>query len=303
MDSIFKGYRQFEKAKKLIFSQKARIALLAPVLIFLIVMMAFPVLYTLYLSFHQWSGSRVVPPTFVGVGNYIQLLTERRFIMAVWRTIYYTGAAVSIEMAIGIIAAVTFNTEFKGKSVVRTIFLLPIMATPVAISLTWSQMFSPVGGVLNYILNLLHLPPSNWASHPRTVILSLVMVDVWKWTPLVMLIVLAGLAALPREPFESAMIDGANRWQIFFLITMPLLKSSIIIALIFRTIDALKTFDIIYAITEGGPGFASETLNIFCYKQSFTYFKMGYASAALVIFFSIILGFSAILIKMWRRRT
>jgi multiple sugar transport system permease protein len=144
------------------------------------------------------------------------------------------------------------------------------------------------------------LPQPLWASDTKTVIPSLVLVDVWKWTPLIMLIVLAGLSALPPEPFESAIIDGARSYQMLFHITIPLVKPAIMVALIFRTIDALKTFDIIFVITEGGPGIASETLNIFTYNTAFSYFHLGRASAILILFFLIILTISLIFVRLRR---
>jgi multiple sugar transport system permease protein len=189
-----------------------------------------------------------------------------------------------------------FHREFPMRGLLRTIFVMPMMATPVAVSLVWKMMFHPQLGVLNYLLSLVGIGPSNWVFSPDTVIPTLVMVEVWHWTPLVMLIVLGGLAGLPKEPYESAVIDGANEWHQFRFITLPLLWPYIMIALIIRTIDALKVFDIIFVISEGGPGTASETLNIFLYLQAFQFYKIGYSSAVVVIFFFIIVLLSLLLL-------
>jgi multiple sugar transport system permease protein len=143
----------------------------------------------------------------------------------------------------------------------------------------------------------LGLPVSKWLASNLTVIPSLALVDIWEWTPMVVLIVLAGLASLPSEPFEAALVDGASPWQMFRHISIPLLRPTILIAVALRSIDALKTFDIIYVMTSGGPGFASETLNIYAYNLSFGYFRFGAASSALIALFAVVLGCCVILLK------
>ena len=162
---------------------------------------------------------------------------------------------------------------------------MPMMATPVAVALVWTMMFHPQQGVLNYLLSLVGLPPSLWVYSPTLVIPSLVLVEIWHWTPLVMLIVLGGLAALPTEPYESARLDGATEWQLFRYITLPLVAPFLIVAAVIRTIDALKAFDTIYVISQGGPGTASETINLYLYLQAFAFYNIGNASAVVVVFF------------------
>jgi multiple sugar transport system permease protein len=179
---------------------------------------------------------------------------------------------------------------------------MPMMATPVAIALVWTMMFHPQLGVLNYVLSLVGLPPQLWVFHPGTVIPSLVLVETWQWTPLVMLIVLGGLAAIPTEPYESAEIDGANFWQMFRYITLPLITPFLFIAGMIRMIDAVKSFDIIFAITQGGPGSASETINLYLYSVAFIYYDLGYGSAIAVVFFALIVALAAVLLYL-RRRT
>jgi multiple sugar transport system permease protein len=163
------------------------------------------------------------------------------------------------------------------------------------------MMFHPQLGVLNYLLSLVGLPPSLWVYSPQTVIPSLVLVETWQWTPLVMLIVLGGLATLPSEPLESAVIDGANPWQIFRDITLPLIVPFIMVAVVLRTIDALKAFDTIFTITQGGPGTASETINIYLYLQAFSFFRIGHASAVVMVFFVIIVACSLTLLAVRQR--
>jgi multiple sugar transport system permease protein len=195
-----------------------------------------------------------------------------------------------------------FHQKFAGRGFLRGVFIMPMMATPVAIALVWTMMFHPQLGVLNYLLSLVGLPPQLWVFHPGTVIPSLVLVETWQWTPLVMLIVLGGLAAIPTEPYESAEIDGANFWQMFRYITLPLITPFLFIAGMIRMIDAVKSFDIIFAITQGGPGSASETINLYLYSVAFIYYDLGYGSAIAVVFFALIVALAAVLLYL-RRRT
>jgi multiple sugar transport system permease protein len=265
-------------------------------------MLVFPFGYTAYLSLQEWFAAGP-PPHFVGVQNYVALLGDARFLNALARTLIFTALSVTVEVALGIALALMFARQFIGRGIARTIFLLPMVATPVAISLVWLLMFDPATGVLNYLLKLIGLGPSLWVNDSFLAIPALVLVDVWQWTPIVMLMVLGGLTALPDDPFEAARIDGASHWQIFRYLTLPMLRPYIVVAALFRGIDALKTFDSIYVITRGGPGFASETLNLYIYATAFDYLHFGYSSAMLVVFFLIVLGLSAALIAVRRKAT
>jgi multiple sugar transport system permease protein len=168
------------------------------------------------------------------------------------------------------------------------------MATPVAIAMVWLLMYEPTAGIINFVLRSLQFPTPLWIAGTDSVIPALALVDIWEWTPMVVLITLAGLASLPSDPFEAASIDGASTLQTVRLITLPLLVPTIVVATLLRLIDALKTFDIIYTMTGGGPGFSSETLNVFSYQQAFQYFSFGYASSVLVVFFAIVLSISLV---------
>lgn len=272
-----------------------------PAVLALFLLMIFPVAYTLWMSLHEWFVSSVTPPKFIGLANYIEIITrDTRFHQSLLRTIYFTGLAVVVQTVLGVAIALIFNREFLGKGLVRTLFLFPMVATPVAIALVWMMMFNPTLGILNYFLKSLGLPPGLWIASAKAVIPSLVLVDTWQWTPFITLIALAGLSALPQEPFEAALIDGASGWQTFWHVTLPLLRPTIMVAVLFRTIDALKTFDIIYVMTQGGPGNASETLNIYIFQSGFSYFHMGYASSLLVILFAIVMFISILLTRIRR---
>jgi len=270
-----------------------------PALIVVLAVIIFPWLFTIWMSLHEWKvGS---PTTFVGLANYLRLPTDPRFVESIGHTLVYTALSVLLPLVLGTLAAIVFHAKFPLRGLLRGLFILPMMATPVAIALVWTMMFHPQLGILNYLLSLVGLPPQLWVFHPATVIPSLVLVETWQWTPLVMLIVLGGLAAIPAEPYESAEIDGANLWQVFRYITLPLITPFLFIAAMIRMIDAVKSFDIIFAITQGGPGSASETINLYLYSVAFIYYDIGYASAIAVVFFALIVALAAALLHLRQR--
>ena len=279
----------------------ARFIFPAPAVITVALIIVYPLLYTGWMSLQEWYASSLTPPKFIGLANYTQILTaDPRFRNAFFRTLYFTFLVVSAETVLGVGMAVLFNREFWGRGIVRTLSLLPMVATPTAIALIFVMMYHPTLGVMNYLVTRVGLPPFSWTYSSATALYALALVDVWEWTPLITLIALAGLAALPKEPYESALIDGASGLQSFWYITLPLLRPTIIVAILFRAIDALKTFDIIFVMTQGGPANASETINILLFNQAFSYFNMGYASSMAVALFAIVMGASLILMKVRR---
>ena len=271
-----------------------------PALFVVASVIVFPWLFTVYMSAFDWKIGSVAH--FVGLDNYIGLLTNRRFLEAIVHTFYFTLLAVVFPLILGLAAALIFHREFPFRGVLRGLFTMPMMATPVAIALVWTMMFHPQQGVLNYLLSVVGLPPSLWVYSPTLVIPSLVLVEIWHWTPLVMLIVLGGLATLPTEPYESARLDGASEWQIFRYLTLPLIAPFLVVAAVIRTIDAVKAFDTIYVISQGGPGTASETINLYLFLQAFAFYNVGNASAVVVVFFVIILALALLLLHV-RQRT
>ena len=274
-------------------------AFAVPAAAVVLVVILFPWIFTIFMSLHDWKVTGATP--FVGLANYAKMLKDERFLWAIVRTIWFTGATVIAPVLLGVWAAVCFASQFKLRGLARTLFVLPMMATPVAIALVWTMMFHPQLGVLNYLLTSVGLPPSSWVYDSSTVIPTLVMVETWQWTPLVMLIVLGGIASLPQEPYEAAILDGASVWQMFRHITLPLAWPFIMVATVIRLIDALKTFDTIYVITLGGPGTSSETLNILLYQTAFAYYDLGYGSAIVVVFFLLILVISLLLLRIRQR--
>ncbi|CDZ47857.1 carbohydrate ABC transporter permease [Neorhizobium galegae] len=270
-----------------------------PALIVIGAVIVFPWVFTLWMSVNSWTLGQ--EQTFAGLDNYIRLATDFRFWESLWHTLIFTVLAVVAPLFLGTLAALIFDAQFPGRGFLRGVFVMPMMATPVAIALVWTMMFHPQLGVLNYLLSLVGIGPQEWIYNRYSVIPSLVLVETWQWTPLIMLIVLGGLAALPREPYESAEIDGANAWQKFRYLTLPMIAPFLMIGVIIRSIDAIKSFDIIYAMTQGGPGTASETINIYLYNTAFSYYDIGYGSAMAVVFFVIIVALSFALMMVRAR--
>ena len=213
----------------------------------------FPLAFNLYMSLQSWFVSSATPPKYVGLRNFVDIFAkDARFWNSMWITAKFTIITVLLELVLGLCIAVYLHRDFFGRGIVRTVMLLPMVSTPVAVALIWVIMFNPSLGVLNYLLSLVGIKPLLWLGHPRTALPSLIFMDVWKWTPFMVLILHAGLQSLPLTPFEAALIDGASRWQLFRYVTLPLLRPTVAVALIFRTMNSLKTFDTIYVMTEGG---------------------------------------------------
>ena len=271
-----------------------------PALALIGIIAVFPICYNLYLSLNTWFVASPKGPAWVGLANYVDLISDPRFWNSLRVTLLFTIGALGAQVFLGVLLALFFNRTFRGRAVVKTIFLLPIAATPVAVSLIWAMMYNYDLGVINVILRHIGLPPPLWLASPETVIPALIITDTWQWTPLVMLIVLASLESLPQDPFESARIDGANGLQIVFHITLPLVKPAIVVAAMLRSIDAIKTFDLIYVMTQGGPDIASENLNVYVFHKGFFYFKMGMASSMAVVLFTIVLVVN-ILLAIFRK--
>ena len=275
----------------------------APAVIAMVAIVALPVLYIAWLSLYDWSLTSARPMRFVGLDNYVELLTrDRRFHNSVWVTAVFTVVSVALQMVLGMGIALLLNRNFRGKTVARTAILLPMIATPAAMALVWRVMFNPQLGIINELMRQVGHPGLLWVAHPSTALASLIATEVLRETPMTVIILLAGLQSLPQEPYEAARIDGASRWQAFRHITLPLLKTSIMVALIFRAIFTLKVFDVIYVITQGGPAGSTENFPVFAYLQAFAYWRMGYAAATAMLFFLLVL---AVVLPMiaWRRKS
>jgi multiple sugar transport system permease protein len=265
----------------------------APAMMFVGVLIIFPLAWTLYLSLTDSQGSVRAASDFVGLENYLTVLTDTdRFWPAVGRTMTFTLVALGFEIVLGMAIALLLWRPFRGEKWVRVAILLPLVATPVAVGMMWRLIFDPNIGFANQLLGFVGIPPQPWLSGQDSALPTTIFMDVWQWTPMVVLILLAGLTSLSDEPDEAARMDGANAFQRFFFVTLPLMMPTVIVAILLRGIDALKTFDILYATKgKGGGSFHEvETLNVYAYGLSFDYNQYGLSSAVLILFFMIIIG-------------
>lgn len=253
--------------------------LLAPATILLLAVTLVPFLWALAISLTDHSLTRPGQTVFVGLANYGMLLASPEVWQAGRVTAVFTFLAVSIQLVLGVGLALLLHRETRGAWAWRLAFLLPMAVTPVAAIFTFRMMFHPSIGVLNGILRDLGLPPVDWLGTPTMAFVSLLFVDCWQWTPFMLLIAVGGLASLDAEPLEAAEVDGAGPWRVLCDHTLPMLAPYLAVAVVFRAIDAFKTFDIIFVLTGGGPGVATRTLNLLAYKQGIEFLSIGYAAA------------------------
>ncbi len=276
-----------------------RYILVAPALLLMLALIAYPLVFNVNLSLRDVSilNIRSGDWTFIGLRNYIQTLTNTDNVNAFVRTLIFLVATVSGELVIGIAAALVFNIDFRGKGMLMTLVLVPMMITPVAVGLMWRMLLNNEWGIINYYLTLFHLPAPVWLGDSTTALVSVILVDIWWGVSFVILVLLGGLAALPAEPFEAAAIDGANRWQTFRFLTLPMLSPLLVVVATIRAIDAFREFDIIYTLTQGGPADATRVYALQIYTTGFTNANFGLAAAQAMILFLIVMVLSGGLLR------
>jgi ABC-type sugar transport system permease subunit len=262
--------------------RRVGLLLVAPALVALLAVTAFPLVYNLWNSVHT---DQLTNPAaghgFSGVHNYAELFNEPGFTSDFVHTIFFTAVSVGIEMAVGLAIAIVISRPFRGRGLVRAAILVPWAVPTVVSAMLWKTMVDPQSGFVNYILRIFHLPGSGitWSAQTWTSWAVVIVSDAWKTTPLVAIILLAGLQAIPSDVYEAAQVDGASSWRRFRSITFPLLKPALMVALIFRTLGAFLVFDVIYILTGGGPGSSTETLGYLDWKALFVQSDFGYGGA------------------------
>ncbi len=253
------------------------VLLIAPALAVLLSLSIYPLIYSITVSLQTQTESGIN----WSVANFTRLASDNFFLAALLHTFVYAVAALVFEFAIGLSLALLLNSQIRARGLFHASLLIPMMLPTVVVGVVWRLMLNPNFGAINGTLKYFGLNTEGltWTASPRLAMLSVIAVDVWQWTPFVFLVLLAGLQAIPQEPYEAALIDGSTRWQTFRHITLPLLKPAILIALLLRTMDLLRVFDQIFILTEGGPGFATETISLYIYRTAFRFFDFGYAAA------------------------
>lgn len=251
--------------------------LLAPAVLLLLALSIYPLIYAVSLSLQVTSGGE----TNWSLGNFTRLLSDSFFSSALIHTLVFATSALVLEFFLGLALAAMLNQHIRGRSFFRALLLIPMMLPSVVAAVVWRLMLNPNFGAVNGTLTGAGIDTTSltWTASPKLAMLSIIVVDVWQWTPFMLLILLAGLQAIPDEPYEAAKIDGSTAWQTFRHVTLPLLKPAILVALLLRTMDLLRVFDQVFILTEGGPGFATETLSLYIYRSAFRFSDFGYAAA------------------------
>lgn len=274
--------------------------LLMPVFILLFAVTIYPFIYGLYLSLSSYNI--ITGLSFRGLGNYVDAFKDPRFLNALIITFIFVGSAVSLEFLLGLGIALLVNRDFWLKRVIVSLIYIPMIMAPIAVALMWRMLYNAEYGPVNYFFLHLNLIGRKiaWLSETKHALQSLIVVDMWQWTPFMFLVLYAGLQSVPPELMEAAQIDGASSWQVFRHISFPSLLPFIILAFLFRTMDAFKIFDAVSVLTKGGPGTSTEVVSWLGYLTGFTYFRLGYAAAMAMILFVTVLVISQLLLKKIR---
>ncbi len=257
------------------------LVMIAPAFLTLFIMTIYPFIYVIVVSLHRWSIVPTIPRVFVGFGKYADMISDSSFHETLQVTLIFTFGVVIVETVFGFLLALLISTGKERWT--RVAFLLPAIIAPVVVGLTWRFLLSYDLGTINYFLTAAGLDGVNWLGTPLNALMSVMIIDVWQWTPFAMIIFLAGLESLPLEPYEAARVDGASPWQILRYVTLPQLVPVIGIVIMFRTLDAFKIFDVIYMVTRGGPGNATEVLSYRIWQKAFFQNQLGYAAALSVV--------------------
>jgi len=270
--------------------------LLTPALAVLLSLSIYPLIYSITISLQRETADGIKWT----LANFTRLGSDSFFLTAMAHTFVYAAAALVLEFSIGLGLALLLNTQMRGRGFFRATLLVPMMLPTVVVGVVWRLMLNANFGAINGTLKEFGLNTEGltWTASPRLAFLSVIVVDVWQWTPFVFLVLLAGLQAIPQEPYEAALIDGSSRWQTFRHVTLPLLKPAILIALLLRTMDLLRVFDQIFILTEGGPGFATETISLYIYRTAFRFFDFGYAAAMSFVLLALTNVISTIYIRL-----
>jgi multiple sugar transport system permease protein len=272
----------------------------APGLGLLLLVVLFPVFWALYTSVHDYTLINPHFDDFTGAENYRKAVSDPEFRHSLTLTFWFVITVVALEFALGFLVALMLNSVERFKPVYYGILLCPLLMNPVIVGLIWRMFLHPSLGIVNYLLGLVDIPPVNWLGSTKVAFWTIVMVDIWHQVSFMIVLLLAGLSALPREPYEAARVDGASPWQSFIHITLPLMLPVIAVTLLIRMIFAVKTYDLVYIMTRGGPGVSTDLVSYFIYRTAFVSLNIGEASAMSAILLAIILALTAWLHRYMR---
>ena len=275
-------------------------ALTLPGLAALSLIVVFPLLFTIFTSAYDYTLLHRRYDTFVGLENYREAFAADYFGESLWVTLKFVIAVVVLEFLLGFTVALMLNSVIRFKDVYYLILLMPLLINPVVVALIWRMFLHPELGIVNWLLSLIGIGPVNWLGDVRIAFWTVVLVDIWHQVSFMIVLLLAGLSALPREPYEAARMDGASTLQAFFHVTLPLMRPVIVVTLLIRLIFAVKTFDLVFIMTRGGPGTSTDLISYFIYRSAFFGLNIGQASAISVVLLVIVLALTGYLYRYMR---
>lgn len=276
--------------------------LLTPTLLMLVFITFYPTIFSVYISLYNYVLTNPKVRPWVGAGNFLDLFKDKEIWTSAWVTVVLVVGCVVIEAVLGMVLALLFNRQFRGKNLFFPIFLLPVMITPIVVGLQWRYLYNGEFGALAWLLKSLGVQNYSLLTFSATALPGCMIADIWEWTPFMFLLFSAGLNSLPVEPFEAARVDGASAWQQFWDLTLPLMKRVLLIGLLLRTMDTFKMFDIIYIMTQGGPGLATETIAMRIFRLCFKFFFMGKGAALSLIVLVVIIVISKQYIRIFQEK-
>jgi multiple sugar transport system permease protein len=278
--------------------------LVLPACLFVIALNVFPSLFTVVASLFRWNLAQArIPPRFIGLGNYEELLLrDAQFPQALLNTLLFIVGTVALQTVIGICIALLLNQNLRGTRVATALVLIPMTIAPAVVAWLFSVLLNESLGPVSHLLGILGIASPPWLSDQRWALPTIILVDAWQWTPFIAIISLAGLRSQPASVFEAAVLDGAGPWQRFRHITLPLLRPVLIVAVLLRTIDAFKMFDLVFLLTAGGPGTSSQTLSLYGYRLGVVFFDVGRGSAVSTVMLAIALAFAVLFYRAARTR-
>ena len=231
------------------------------------------------------------------LANFLELLSDHRFINSLGIQVRLSAFTVGFQLLLGLGAALLLNSRLRFVEAIRSLFIIPMVLPPIVVAIMWKVLFTPDISVLNWALGVLGLPQPAWLAHPRLALPAIIIADIWEWFPFTLLMLLAALQMMPSEPLEAARIDGANAWQVFRHVVLPLLRPAIVVTVLFRLIESVKAFPLIFVMTGGGPGTVTEVTNYYAFLQGFTYSLIGYSAAISVVVLGSVMGISFLIIS------
>lgn len=306
-DAIDLGQRPISPAKgRRLLGPEAKFALqayafLLPSFVGLLIFLILPIIAVAVLSFFNWG--LIAQPTFIGLGNYSKLFGSSSFWHSLLVTFYYILLNIPMQTVFALLLALLLNQKLPGRGIFRTLFVVPWMATAVAMGIVWQWIFDPQYGSLNSFLSLFHITGPAWLSSPGWALPAIAAVNIWQYTGYNMLFFLAGLQGIPPDFYEASSLDGAGPVRKFFTITLPLLTPTLFFVLVTDIIGSAQVFDTVYVMTQGGPGNATSVLNFTIFQQAFVFFHAGYASALSMVLFAILLIITLLQVLFFRNRT